>query len=69
MATAAGQASQPGHDALTTVFLGLLATGVFAILAGISDDMGKVMLVFMWGIVLGWMLLHTSQLGNLVKDL
>lgn len=61
--------SQPGHDALTTVFLGLLATGVFAILAGISDDMGKVMLVIMWGIVIGWMLLHTQQIGSLVKGL
>lgn len=62
-------ASQPGRDIVTTTFVELLAVAVFAILAGMSDDIGKLMLILMWGFVLGWMLLHTQQLGTMVKAL
>jgi hypothetical protein len=60
---------QPGHDVVTTTFIDLVAVALFAILAGMSDDMGKVMLILMWGFFLGWCLLHTSQLGTMVKSL
>lgn len=62
-------ASQSGRDIVTTTFVELVAVALFAILAGMSDDMGKLMLVLMWGFVLGWMLLHTQQLGSMVKAL
>lgn len=60
-------AAQQGHSITTTTFVSLVGVALFAILAGMSDDMGKLMLIFMWGIVLGWALLHTSQLATMVK--
>lgn len=61
--------AQPGRDVVTTTFIELLAVALLAILAGMSDDMGRLALVFMWGLVLLWMLTHTSQLGSMVKAL
>lgn len=61
--------SQPGNDILVTTAVELLGVGVFALLAGISDDVGQVMVVIMWGIVLGWFLLHTSQFQKMVGSL
>lgn len=52
-----------------TTAVELLGMGVFTLLAGISDDMGALVVVIMWGIVLGWALLHTSELSNMVKGL
>jgi hypothetical protein len=61
--------SQPGNDVVITTAIELLGVGVFTILAGISDDMGQVMVVIMWGIVLGWFLLHTSEFAKMVGAL
>lgn len=69
MATAKKPANQPGKDIVTVTFVELVGVAVFTMLAGISDDMGSVMVVLMWGILLGWMLLHTTELGNMVKAL
>lgn len=60
---------QQGHDIVTVTFVSLLGVGLFAVLAGMSDNMGKLMLIFMWGLVIGWALLHTQQLGTMVKSL
>lgn len=65
--TATAPAKQPGRDIVTTTFVGLGGTAVFAILAGMSNDMGKLILILMWGFMLGWFLLHTSELSKLVK--
>lgn len=62
-------ATQAGHDITTTTFVELLAVLVFTVLAGMSDDLGKIMLILMWGFFLGWCLLHTSQLATMVKAL
>lgn len=69
MATAAKPNKQPGNDILTVTFVELVGVAVFTMLAGVSDDMGSVMVVLMWGILLGWMLLHTTELGTMVKAL
>lgn len=61
--------SQTGHDLITTTFVELVGISLFAILAGMSDDVGKIMLILMWGFFLGWCLLHTAQLGTMVKAL
>lgn len=61
--------AQQGRDIVTTTFIELVAIGLFAILAGMNDDAGKMLLVIMWGIVLLWMLTHTSQLATMVKAL
>ena len=54
---------------MSVTLIELVGVALFAILAGMSDDMGKLMLVVMWGIVLGWGLLHVSELQTLVKAL
>lgn len=61
--------AQQGRDIITTTFVELVAVGLFAILAGMNDEAGKLLLVIMWGIVLLWMLTHTSQLAKMVKAL
>jgi len=66
---AAKTAKQPGSDIVITTAIELLGVGVFTILAGISDDMGAVMVVIMWGIVLGWFLLHTAEFQKIVGSL
>jgi hypothetical protein len=60
---------QAGHSVVTTTAVELLGVVVFAMLAGINDDMGNVMVVLMWGFLLGWMLIHTSQLKEMVGKL
>lgn len=66
---AATTASQPGHDLLDTTAIQLIGVATFTILAGINDDMGSTMVIVMWGFALGWFLLHTTQLSNMVKVL
>ena len=61
--------SQPGHDLVTVTFVQLLGVAVFTMMAGISDDMGSVMVVIMWGIFLGWLLVNTSELQKMVGAL
>lgn len=60
---------QTGRNLVTTTFAELVGIALFAILGGMSDDMGRLMLILMWGFVLGWCLLHTSQLASMVKAL
>lgn len=62
-------ANQPGRDITTLTLVSLLAVVLFTVMAGMSDDMGKLMVVLMSGFLLGWMLLHSTQLGNMVKSL
>lgn len=58
-----------GSELIATTAVQLLGVGIFAIIAGISDELGKVMVVIMAGILLGWLLLHTSQFAALVAKL
>lgn len=66
MATAA---KQPGNEILVTTCVQLIGVGLFGVMAGMSPGMGTIMVVLMWGFVLGWLLLNTTQLANLVKDI
>jgi hypothetical protein len=65
MATTSKQ--QTGNSLITTTLVELVGVGLLVILAGMSDDVGKIMLILMWGFMLGWLLLHTSQLAGMVK--
>lgn len=60
---------QQGHDIISTTFIELVAVALFAIFAGMNDDAGKMLLVIMWGIMLLWLITHTSQLSSMVKAL
>jgi hypothetical protein len=61
--------TEAGHSVVTTTFVSLAGVAVFAIMAGMSDNMGKLMLILMWGFVLGWFLLNYSQFKTMVKAL
>lgn len=61
--------AQPGWDITTTTLVSLLGVALFTILAGMSDDMGDLMVVIMWGLVLGWGLMNANELGIMVKHL
>lgn len=61
--------AQTGHNLVATTAVELVAVAVFAILAGMNDDMGKLVLILMWGFFLGWCLIHTQQLAGMVKAL
>lgn len=61
--------SQPGHDLVTTTFLQLTGVAVFTFLAGLNDDMGKMMVIVMWGLIIGWLLLHVTDIQNMVGHL
>jgi hypothetical protein len=60
---------QAGHDIVTTTTVQLIGVAVFTLMAGINDDMGSVVVVIMWGIALGWFLLHTTDFAKMVKAL
>lgn len=63
------QPKQPGSDLVNTTLVQLLGVALFTILAGLNDDMGMVIVVLMWGFLLGWMLLHTTELATMVGHL
>ena len=65
----AAKANQPGWDITTTTLVQLLGVALFTILAGVNDELGTVILVLMWGFLLGWMLLHTTELATMVGHL
>lgn len=56
----------PQHDALVSVFIQLLGVGTFALIAGISDEMGKIVVIIMAGLMLVWALTHVNLLSSLV---
>jgi hypothetical protein len=62
-------ASQPGYDVVTVTFVSLGGVALLSIFAGMSDDVGKIILIIMWGFMLGWLLLHTSELKTMVGAL
>lgn len=68
MATAAQTAAarkqniQPGYDVVVTTAFELIGIGLLALLAGVSDNMGKIVIIVMSGFLIGWLLLNTGVL-------
>lgn len=62
-------APQQGHDLVDTTAVQLLGIGLFTILAGMNDELGDAFVIIMWGIFLGWLLIHTSDFAKMVKAL
>jgi len=60
---------QTGNDIVAVTAIELLGVAVFGVMAGMSEGMGTIMVVIMWGLLLGWALLHTTELGDMVKNL
>jgi hypothetical protein len=62
-------AAQTGHDLAVTMLVEVFGVVLFTIMAGMNDDLGSVLVVIMWGLFLGWCLMNTTQLGEMVKNL
>lgn len=60
---------QPGHSLVDATAVQLLGIGLFTILAGMNEDLGDVLVIIMWGIFLGWLLIHTADFAKMVKAL
>jgi len=60
---------QPGVTLIAGIAIQLLGVGLFSLAAGISDEMGTIMVIIMVGVLFGWLLLHASQFSHLVSDL
>jgi hypothetical protein len=61
MASASGQ---PGRNVITTTTFELIGVGALAILAGMNDDLGGVIVILMWGFLIGWLFLHSASLAS-----
>jgi hypothetical protein len=62
-------AKQPGSDVVITTAFELIGIGVMTLLAGISDDVGSIVVIVMVGFLLGWLLLNSSELSGWLKGL
>lgn len=63
--TQSSKSKAPQHDALIGIFVQLTAVGFFALIAGISDEAGSLMVTMMVGIAVYWAITHTSQLATI----
>lgn len=70
MATATTQKNQqPGYDVVVTTAVELIGVGLMALLAGVSDQMGTVVVIVMVGFLIGWLLLNTGTLSKWIGNL
>lgn len=59
----------PQHDALISLLVQFLGVGAFALIAGTSDEMGRIVVILMAGFMIVWALSHTDLLQRLVGKL
>lgn len=60
-------ARQPGNDIVVTATVELLGIGLLTLLAGVNRPLGNIVVIIMVGFLLGWLLIHTSQLQGWLK--
>jgi hypothetical protein len=51
---------QPGYDIVVTTAFELIGVGAMALLAGVSDNMGNIVIIVMVGFMIGWALSNTA---------
>lgn len=56
------------HDSLIALFVQLLGVGTFALVAGISDEVGKVVVIIMAGLMIVWAFTHGNVLQRLAQQ-
>jgi hypothetical protein len=61
--------SQPGYGIVTTTAVELIGVGLMALLAGINDQMGSIVVIVMCGFLLAWMLVNSAKLSGWMKGL
>lgn len=59
----------PGEEALLTLGLELLGVGLFTLLAGASDDVGTIMIIFMVGLWLIYLIGNSKIIAGLESGL
>jgi hypothetical protein len=60
-----GQAPQTTHSTIVSVAVELIGITAIVLVAGISDNAGKAMVVLMVAFALGWALYHSGLLQSL----
>ena len=58
---------QPGYDVVVTTAFELIGVGLLALLAGVNDQMGTIVIIIMVGFLLGWLLFNSGTLEKWVK--
>lgn len=58
---------QPGNDIIVTLTVELIGVGLLALLADTSPAMGKIVMIVLVGFLLGWLLIHTTELQGWIK--
>lgn len=59
---AAKNKNQPGYDIVVTTAFELIGVGLLALLAGVSDQMGKIVVIVMSGFLIAWLMANTGLL-------
>lgn len=57
---------QSGYDVVVTTAFELIGVGIMSLLAGISDEMGTIVVIVMVGFLIGWLLLNSGTLSTWV---
>lgn len=65
---AARKSVQPGYDVVVTTAFELIGVGLLTLLAGVSNNMGSIVIIVMVGFLIGWLILNTGTLEKWVKN-
>lgn len=60
---------QTGYDVVVTTAFELIGVGLMSLLAGVSDQMGSIVVIVMAGFMIGWMIMNSGTLERWVKNL
>lgn len=69
MATTKKPAKQPGSDIVVTVAVELIGTALMALLAGINDQVGNIVVIVMVGFLLAWLFINAGTFSGWLKGL
>jgi len=58
---------QPGNDIVVTSAFELIGIAALTLLAGVNPQLGSIMVIIMVGFLLGWLLIHSSELQGWLK--
>lgn len=58
---------QVGNDVVVTATVELLGVGLLTLLAGANRQLGGIIVIVMVGFLLGWLLIHTTELQGWLK--
>jgi hypothetical protein len=52
------------HGVVVLLIFELLGLLVLDVVAGVNDELGKLAVIFMVGILLGWLMIHSAKLSG-----